>query len=122
METSIDQMSLRLLLANRIPEASKEFMALPGEASIYTTVNKLFEVTSILAHQNKFKAVKRCMQVAEELLLEGDKRISNAVCTIYVFRMGMLLDKRDARAEVIHYLIPRALRAEYQRQLNNCLP
>ncbi len=122
METSIDQSGLRSLLLNRIPEARKEFMALPCEVSVYTTLHKLYEVTSVLAHQNKFRAVKRCLLVAEELLLEGDKKISNAVCTIYVFHLGMLLDKRDSRAEVIHYLMPRALRAEYHRQLTTCLP
>lgn len=122
METLSDPINLRVLLANRIPEASEEFMALPGEASIYTTLHKLCEVTSVLAHQNKFKGVKRCLLVAEELLLEDDKKVSNAVCTIYIYRLAMLLDKRDARAEVIHYLLPRALRAEYQRQLNCCLP
>lgn len=122
METSIDQTSLRCFLADRIPEARQEFMALPGEASIYTTLYKLYDVTSVLAHQNKFKAVKRCLLVAEELLLEGEKRISNAVCTIYIYRLALLLDKRDARAEVIHYLLPRGIRAEYQRQLNTCLP
>jgi hypothetical protein len=122
MEISIDQTDLRRFLADSIPEARQEFMALPGEASIYTTLYKLYDVTSVLAHQNKFKAVKRCLLVAEELLLGGEKRISNAVCTIYIYRLALLLDKRDARAEVIHYLLPRGIRTEYQRQVNTCLP
>lgn len=87
-----------------------------------TTLHKLCEVTSVLAHQNNFKGVKRCLLVAEELLLEDDKKVSNAVCTIYIYRLAMLLDKRNARAEVIQYLLPRALRAEYQRQLNCGMP
>ncbi len=109
-------------MAERIPEARMDFLSLPGGHSVYSALDKLYEVTAILAHQNKYKAVKRCLQLAEELLLKGDKRISNAVCSIYVFRLSMLLDKRDPRAEVIHYLLPRTLRAEYQRQLTTCLP
>lgn len=120
MEISIDQTDLRTFLADRIPEARLELMALPGGVSVYATLNKLYEITSIYAHQYKFKVVKRCLQAAEELLLEEDKRVSNAVCTIYVYRLAMLMDKRDARAEVIHYLLPRALRTEYQRQLSAC--
>jgi len=122
MEALIDQTSLRSLLAEQIPEARDEFGALPCEVSIYTTLHKLYEVTSILAHQNRFKAVKRCLLVAEELLLHAEPRISNAVCTIYVHYLSYLLDKRDDRAEVIHYLLPRALRAEYHRQINSSLP
>ena len=122
METIIDPSSLRSLLIEQIPEARKELGALPGEASVYTTLHKLYEVTSVLAHQNRFKAVKRCLLAAEDLLLHAESKISNAVCTIYVYQLAMLLDKRDARAEVIHYLLPRALRAEYRRQLTICLP
>lgn len=120
METTIDQTDLRVFLASRIPEARPELMTLPGGVSLHATLNKLYEITSILAHQNRFKAVRRCLQTAEELLLEEDKRISNAVCSIYIYRLSMLLDKRDARAEVIHYLLPRGIRTEYQRQLTAC--
>ncbi len=122
METIIEQSSLRSLLIEKIPEAQKEFRALPYEASIYTTLHKLYEVTSVLAHQNRFKAVKQCLLTAEDLLLHAESKISNAVCTIYVYHLAMLLDKRDARAEVIYYLLPRALRAEYRRQLTASLP
>lgn len=118
METIIDQTNLRSLLAEQIPEARTEFGALPGEASIYTTLHKLYEVTSVLAHQNRFKAVKRCLLVAEELLTHTEPKISNAVCTIYIYHLSKLLAKRDARAEVIAYLLPQALRAEYRRQLS----
>ena len=119
METIIDQTNLRSLLTEHISEARKEFGALPGEASVYTTLHKLYEVTSVLAHQNQFKAVKRCLLVAEALLTHAEPSISHAVCTIYVYHLGRLLGKRDARAEIIDYLLPQALRAEYRRQFSN---
>lgn len=122
METVIDKNCLRNLLIEQIPEARNEFGALPDEASVYTTLHKLYEVTSILAHQNRFKAVKHCLLAAEELLTHAEPNISNAVCTIYIYYLSMLLDKRDSRAEVIHYLLPSALRAEYRRQLTISLP
>ena len=118
METIIDQTHLRSLLTEQIPEARKEFEALPGEASVYTTLHKLYEVTSVLAHQNRFKAVRRCLLVAEELLTRAEPIISEAVCTIYIYHLGKLLAKRDARAEVIAYLLPQALRAQYRHQLS----
>ncbi|QMW00331.1 DUF7674 family protein [Spirosoma foliorum] len=122
METIIDQSCLRSLLIEQIPEARNEFGALPGEASVYTTLHKLCEVTSVLAHQNRFKAVKHCLLAAEELLTHAEPKISNAVCTIYVYYISLLLDKRDSRAEVIHYMLPLALRTEYRRQLTTSLP
>ncbi|NEU69152.1 DUF7674 family protein [Spirosoma agri] len=122
MNDVISKTDLLNVLINRIPEARQDFMVLPRETGVYTVLHKLCEVTSVLAYQNKFRAVKRCLLAAEELLKEGDKQVSNAVCTVYVFRLSMLLDKRDARSEVIHYLLPRALRTEYHRQLHTCLP
>lgn len=122
METIIGPTNLRCLLADRIPEVRNEFMDLPEDASMFTTLQKLYEVTRILLYQNRFKAVKRCLLTAEELLTEGDKELSNAVCTIYVYYLGKLLDKRDSRAEVVRYLMPRALRMEYCRQLTSSLP
>ncbi|MCK8492606.1 hypothetical protein M0L20_12135 [Spirosoma sp. RP8] len=122
MNDVISKADLLNLLINRIPEARREFMCLPRETSIYTTLHKLCEVTSVLAHQNKFRAVKRCLLAAEELLKDGDKHISNAVCTVFIYRLAMLMDKRDDRSEVIHYLLPRSLRTEYHRQLNACIP
>lgn len=122
METIVDKTNLRSLLVAQIPEAGRELMALPGEASVYTILHKLAEATSILAHQSKFRAVKRCLMAADTLLLEGDKSVSTAVCTVYVHYLAILLDQRDARAEVILYMLPRTLRAEYNRQINACLP
>lgn len=121
METSIDQPNLRCLLADRIPEARNEFMALSSQAGVNTIFYMLYEVTAELAHQYKFRAVKRCLEVAEELLITGDQPISNAVRSIYIVQLAKLLDKRKASSELIHYLLPRALRAEYRRQLSTCL-
>lgn len=122
MRITIDQTNLRQVLAEQIPEAGTTFKALPGGTSVFVTLHKLYEVTSVLAHQNRFKAVKHCLLAAEDLLLHAEPRISNAVCTVYVFQLSRLLDKRDARSEVIHYLLPKALRTEYRRQLASCLP
>lgn len=122
METSIDKANLRSLMIDQLPEFRRELSALPGEASVYTILHKLAEATSILAHQSKFRAVKHCLVLADTLLLEGDKSVNTAVCTVYVHYLSLLIDKRDSRAEVIHYLLPRALRAEYNRQINACLP
>lgn len=81
METSLDQPNLRYLLADRIPEARREFMAIPGEASVNTTFNTFYEVTAELAHQYKFRAVKCCLLVAEELLQANDKKAQP--CRLY---------------------------------------
>ncbi|GAB3569522.1 hypothetical protein GCM10027578_24050 [Spirosoma luteolum] len=118
----MDQSTLRAWLAARIPEAETNFMALSDNVSLYITLYKLFEVTDELARQHRFRAVKRCLLAAESLLLSDNRRCSNAVCTIYVYHLSMVLDTRDNRAEVIHYLMPPGLQAEYHRQLAASLP
>ena len=122
METFDDQPNLRCFLADRIPEGRSEFMALPGEVSINATLYTFYEVTAELAHQYKFRAVKRCLLVAEELYQDSDNQVSNAVCSIYLVHLSKLLDKRNVQSELIYYLLPRILRAEYRRQLSTCLP
>ena len=122
MEDVIHKTDLLNLLINRIPERRAEFMILPQETSIYVTLNMFCEVTAELAHQHKFRALKRCLLTAEEVLLAGDKQVSNAVCSVYIYRLAMLMDKRDADSDIIHHLLPRALRTEYQRQLNTGQP
>lgn len=97
-------------------------MVLPQETSIYVTLHMFCEVTAELAHQHKFRAVKRCLLTAEEVLLAGDKQVSNALCSVYIYRLAMLMDKRDADSDVIHHLLPQALRTEYRRQLNTGNP
>lgn len=122
MEDVIHKTDLLNLLINRIPERRAEFMVLPQETSIYVTLNMFCEITAELAHQHKFRALKRCLLTAEDVLLAGDKQVSNAVCSVYVYRLAMLMDKRDADSDVIHHLLPHALRTEYQRQLNTGHP
>ncbi|PRY28626.1 hypothetical protein CLV58_12843 [Spirosoma oryzae] len=122
MDTTIDQTNLRQVLADQIPEAGNTFNALPGGTSVFATLHKLYEVTSVLAHQNRFRAVKHCLLAAEDILLHAEPRISNALCTVYIVQLSRLLDKRDSRSDVIRYMLPRAIKTEYCRQLTTCLP
>lgn len=55
--------------------------SLPDQINLSAILDKLFDVTTPLLNQHKFRAVKRCLFMAEELLLEGDKKASNTVCS-----------------------------------------
>ena len=73
MHDVISKTDLLNVLIDRIPEARQEFIVLPCETGVHTILHKLCEITSVLAYQNKFRAVKRCLLAAEDLLKEGDK-------------------------------------------------
>ncbi|QMW00343.1 DUF7674 family protein [Spirosoma foliorum] len=117
MEDVIHKTELLSLLINRLPESREEFMGLPQETSIHVTLHLLSEVTVKLAHQHKHLALERCLLTAEEVLINGDKQVSDAFCTVYMYQLSMLMRHRDADSELIHRLLPYGLRTEYQRQL-----
>ena len=117
MEDVIHKTDLLSLLINRIPESREELMGLPQETSIYVTLHLLSEITAKLAHHHKFRALKRCLSAAEEVLVTGDQQVSNAFCTVYMYQLSLVIGKRNADSELIHRLLPYGLRTEYQRQL-----
>lgn len=115
MKNEISRNELLDLLADRIPEARREFSLLPDQISVSTILDKLFDVTAILISQHKFRAVKRCLLAAEDLLKNGDDQVSAAVSSVYMYRLATLLYKRDAQSEFIHFLLPHGLRTEFHR-------
>lgn len=115
MKNEISRNELIDLLANRIPEARREFIGLPDQLNVATIVDKLFDVTAVLINQHKFRAVKRCLLAAEDLLKDGDYQVSTVVSTVYMYRLATLLYKRDAQSEFLHFLLPPGLRTEFHR-------
>ncbi len=118
MKNEISRNELLDLLANRIPEARREFTRLPDQLSVAVILNKLFDITDTLISQHKFRVVKRCLLVAEDLLKKGDHDVSTGVRTVYMYRLATLLYKRDAQSEFIHFLLPHGLRTEFHRNPN----
>lgn len=115
MKNQISRDELLEWLANQIPEARRDFTLLPDQISTPTIINKLFDVTVALVNQHKFKAVKRCLLAADELLKDGDQQVSRAVSTIYMYRLATLLYRKDAQSAFIHFLLPHGLRTEFHR-------
>ena len=115
MKSTISQDNLLSLLANRIPEAQREFSLLSDDITLANILNKVFDVTDLLISQHKFRAVKRCLLAVEELLLNGNQAIRNAVRNVYMYRLATLLYQRDAQSELIHFLLPPTLRREYDQ-------
>lgn len=115
MKNEISRDEVLELLVNQIPEARRDLMLLPDQLSVSAVINKFFEVTVMLINQHKFRAVKRCLLAAEELLRDGDQQVSGAVSTIYMYRLATLLYKGDAQAAFIHFLLPHGLRTEFHR-------
>ncbi|QMW00330.1 DUF7674 family protein [Spirosoma foliorum] len=115
MKNEISRNELLNILANRIPEARREFMRMPDQLSVAAILNKLFDITASLISQHKFRVVKRCLLVAEDLLKEGDHDIRTSLKTVYMYRLATLLYKRDAQSEFVHFLLPIGLRTEFHR-------
>lgn len=76
---------------------------------------KLTEVTVLLINQNRFRGIKHCLLAAEELLPSGQNNLNCFIRSVYVYRLGQLIDRYPNRAEVLLNLLPRLIRAEYTR-------
>lgn len=113
MKNEISRDELLELLAHQIPEARRDFMLLPDQINVATVIDKLFDVTVVLLNQHRFRAVKRCLLAAEDLLKNGDDQVRAAVGSVYMHRLATLLYKRDAQSEFIHFLLPCGLRTEF---------
>lgn len=85
-------------------------------------INKLVEVTSISAHNHQFKLVKRCFLVADGLVCNGSGPVKNAVSNNYVYSLSRLLHTSNECSEILRFLLPPHLKAEYHRQLTVSLP
>ena len=83
--------------------------------NIYKQVQRLADVTKKLIISGNIPRAKRCMQVAEDLLFNGNKEIKNAIVNVYVFSVSSFMELRNCK---IKGLFPKGLQTEYHKQVN----
>ena len=73
------------------------------------------EITKNLIRKGNILRVKKCLNVAEQLLVNGNAETKNVISNIYVFSVSTFMEMHNCS---IANLFPQSLRKEYIAQVN----
>lgn len=82
---------------------------------IYKQMQKFADLTRMMIARNDMPRVKKCLDFAENLLINGNKQTKNAVAMVYVYAVSGTLELNHCN---IGALFPKTLKAEYIKQIN----
>jgi hypothetical protein len=105
------------LLGNELPDLNTELEKLSNPQNIYVSVKCFAEFTKKLIKSGNLSEVKHCFNLAEKMLLQGNKTVKNAIENVYVFSVSSLLDLASPIGHKIKGMMNKALITEYKRQI-----
>lgn len=73
------------------------------------------EITKNLIRKGNILRVKKCLGVAEQLLITGNVETKNVISNVYVFSVSTFMELHNCS---IANLFPQSLRKEYIAQIN----
>jgi len=114
---SIEEDQILDLLGNEFPAINMELEKLPNARNIYVSVKCFAEFTKQLINNGNLSDVKQCFNVAEKMLLEGNKTVKNAIENVYIFSMSSILDFASPISNKIKRMMNKGLLSEYKRQV-----
>lgn len=83
--------------------------------SACTKAVQFAEITKNLIRKGNILRVKKCLSVAEQLLVTGNVETKNVISNIYVFSVSTFMEMHNCS---IANLFPQSLRKEYISQIN----
>ena len=83
--------------------------------NIYAKAQKFADLTTALIIKGNIIRAKKCLAVAEKLLLNGTAETKSAISNVYVFSVSTFMEVHHCS---IANLFPATLRAEYIKQVN----
>lgn len=83
--------------------------------TIYKQAERLAEITKKFIISGNINRAKKCLVIADQLLLNGSNETKNAISNIYVFSVSTFMELRHCS---ISNLFPQHLKLEYNKQIN----
>lgn len=83
--------------------------------SLIKKMERLAEITISSLQLGKITRVKRCLEIAEDLLLKGNSEMKNAITNVYVFSVSHYMEFNSI---AISKFFPKTLYKEYVKQIN----
>ncbi len=91
----IKEFEVALLLSTELPGIRRELSSLPS-VNVYKAAECFASYTLQLLKEGNLHAVKNCFNLAENFLQEGSSTVKNAVCNVYLFSIGCVIDLSSA--------------------------
>lgn len=114
----LNQYEVPAYLAEKIPGMEQELKTVSPTLNIFKTIQCLASYTRKKVTQHDFTAVKKCFAIAEDVYMEGNTQVKNAIENIFVFSFSSILnlgsneEKRQLQA-----LMPLHLHTAYIKQV-----
>ena len=83
--------------------------------TIYKQAERFAEITNKAIISGNISRAKKLLAVAENLLETGSNETKNVISNVYVYSVSSFMELRHCS---ISNLFPKALRAEYIKQIN----
>lgn len=84
-------------------------------STIYKQAERFAEITKTAILTGNIIRAKKCLALAERLFATGSNETKIAISNVYVFSVSSFMELRHC---TISNLFPKALKAEYIRQIN----
>lgn len=90
-------------------------MKTQSKPNIYKQAQHFADVTKILLSNGNISRAKKCLQIAEEIFVNGTSEVKNAISNIYLYSVSSFLEIHHCN---IKGLLPINLKNEYYKQVN----
>jgi hypothetical protein len=90
-------------------------MACNAIPNIYKQSQRFADITKHFILKGNIRQARRCMSIAENLFVHGNKQVQNAISNIYVFSLGSFMEIEHRN---IAGLFPKQLLNQYYKQIN----
>lgn len=83
--------------------------------NIYKQAERFADITNKAIISGNISRAKKLLSVAEKLLENGNNETKNVISNVYLYSVSTFIEIRHCR---ISNLFPKALKAEYIKQIN----
>ncbi len=83
--------------------------------TIYKQAERFAEITKTAIITGNISRAKKCLALAEQLLITGSNETKMAISNVYLFSVSSFMELRHCS---ISNLFPKSLKAEYIKQIN----
>ena len=84
-------------------------------STIYKQAERFAEITKTAIITGNISRAKKCLALAEQLLITGSNETKIAISNVYLFSVSSFMELRHCN---ISNLFPKSLKAEYIKQIN----
>ena len=105
------------MLGNKIPEINPALEKLTNAGNIYKSIQCFADFTKEVIGSGNLLAAKRCLNLAEEMLVKGNTTVQNAIENVFLHTLSPLIDLGDSAGTAVKKMLKGSLRREYKRQV-----